>query len=129
MPNYRIGRLSEDIKRELSVLLRNLKDPRISPMTSILRCEVSPDGSHCKVHVSALEGEEATRETVKGLTSASGYLRGEIGGRLHLRKCPELHFIPDFSIAYSAHINDLLHQIANKRDAENPADESEQGED
>ena len=115
MPNYRIGRLSEDIKRELSALLRDLKDPRISPMTSILRCEISPDGSHCKVHVSALEGEEATKETVKGLTSASGYLRKEIGGRLHLRKCPELHFIADFSIAYSAHINELLHKIADKR--------------
>ncbi len=121
MPNYRIGRLSEDIKRELSALLRELKDPRISPMTSILRCEISPDGSHCKVHVSALEGEEATRETVKGLTSAGGYLRKEIGGRLHLRKCPEFHFIPDFSIAYSAHINDLLHQIA-RRQAENDSE-------
>lgn len=114
MPNYRIGRLSEDIKRELSALIRNLKDPRISKMTSILRCEISPDGSHCKVNVSALEGEDATRETVKGLTSASGYLRREIGGKLHLRKCPELHFIPDFSIAYSAHINELLHKVAEK---------------
>ena len=124
MPNYRIGRLSEDIKRELSALLRDLKDPRISPMTSILRCEISPDGSHCKVHVSALEGEEATKETVKGLTSASGYLRKEIGRRLHLRNCPELHFIADFSIAYSAHINELLHKIADKR-VEDAADEPE----
>ena len=124
MPNYRIGRLSEDIKRELSALLRDLKDPRISPMTSILRCEISPDGSHCKVHVSALEGEAATKEPVKGLTSASGYLRKEIGGRLHLRKCPELHFIADFSIAYSAHINELLHKIADKR-VEDAADEPE----
>ena len=124
MPNDRIGRLSEDIKRELSALLRDLKDPRISPMTSILRCEISPDGSHCKVHVSALEGEAATKETVKGLTSASGYLRKEIGGRLHLRKCPELHFIADFSIAYSAHINELLHKIADKR-VEDAADEPE----
>ena len=124
MPNYRIGRLSEDIKRELSALLRDLKDPRISPMTSILRCEISPDGSHCKVHVSALEGVAATKETVKGLTSASGYLRKEIGGRLHLRKCPELHFIADFSIAYSAHINELLHKIADKR-VEDAADEPE----
>ena len=63
MANYRIGRLGEDIKRELSALLRELKDPRISPMTSILRCEVSPDGSHCKVNVSAIEGEDATKET------------------------------------------------------------------
>ncbi len=127
MANYRIGRMGEDIKRELSALLRELKDPRISPMTSILRCEVSPDGSHCKVNVSALEGEEATKETCKGLASASGYLRREIGSKLHLRKCPELHFVADNSIAYSAHINEILHKIADQRN-ESAADE-EQAED
>jgi ribosome-binding factor A len=126
MPNYRIGRLSEDIKRELSALLRQLKDPRISSMTSILRCEVSGDGSHCKVHVSALEGLEATKETVKGLTSASGFLRREIGNRLHLRKCPELHFIVDDSIAYSAHINEILHKIADERVEENDGQAKEE---
>ena len=114
MANYRIGRLNEDLKRELSALLRDLKDPRISKMTSILRCEVSPDGSHCKVNVSTLEGKAVTRETCKGLTSASGFLRGEIGNRLHLRKCPELHFVADDSIEYSAHINELLHKIEAK---------------
>lgn len=125
MANYRIGRLNEDIKRELSALLRELKDPRISPMTSILRCEVSPDGSHCKVNVSAIEGEDATRETCKGLASASGFLRREIGSRLHLRKCPELHFVADNSIAYSAHINEILHKIADQR-AESEPDEEQQ---
>lgn len=122
MANYRMGRLNEDIKRELSALLRELKDPRISKMTSILRCEVSPDGSHCKVNVSTLEGESVTRETCKGLTSASGFLRGEIGNRLHLRKCPELHFVADNSIEYSAHINELLHKIAAKRPAKADGD-------
>ena len=66
MPNHRIGRLSEDIKRELSALLRELKDPRISEMTSILRCEVSPDGSHCKVHVTALGMKPPSRRAAKG---------------------------------------------------------------
>ena len=127
MANYRIGRVGEDIKRELSALLRELKDPRISPMTSILRCEVSPDGSHCKVNVSAIEGEDPTKETWKGPTPASGYPRREIGLRLHLRKCPELHFVADNSIAYSAHINEILHKIADQR-AESSADE-EQSED
>ena len=108
MASFKVGRLSEDMKRELSALLRELKDPRISPMLSIIRCEVSGDCSHCKVHVSALEGEEATVESVKGLKSAAGFLRREIGNRLHLRKCPELHFIADGSIAYSARINQML---------------------
>ena len=124
MANHRIGRLSEDIKRELSALLRELKDPRISEMTSILRCEISPDGSHCKVHVTALGDENAVKESCKGLTSASGYLRRELGNRLKMRKCPELHFIPDTSIAYSAHINELLHEIARKT----PSTEEDSGE-
>lgn len=111
MANYKVGRLSEDIKREMSMLLRELKDPRISQMLSIIRCEVSNDLSHCKVHVSALEGEEATKESVKGLESANGLLRRELGNRLHLRKCPELRFIADGSIAYSAKINNILEHL------------------
>lgn len=126
MPNHRIGRLSEDIKRELSALLRDLKDPRISEMTSILRCEVSPDGSHCKVHVTALGDEQAVKESCKGLTSAAGYLRRELGSRLTIRKVPELHFIPDTSIAYSAHINDLLHEIAKNAPEDGGADGEEE---
>ncbi len=85
MPSYKVGRLSEDLKRELSALLREVKDPRVSQMLSIIRCEISADLSHCKVNISALEGEEATRNSVKGLTSASGFLRKEIANRLHLR--------------------------------------------
>ena len=111
MASFKIGRLSEDIKRELSLLIPELKDPRISKMLSIIRCEVSGDLSHCKVNVSALEGEAATKESIKGLNSASGFLRRELGNRLHLRKCPELHFIPDGSIAYSAKINHILQEL------------------
>ena len=111
MPSYKVGRLSEDLKRELSVLLREVKDPRVSRMLSIIRCEVSGDLSHCKVNVSALEGEAATKESIKGLNSASGFLRKEIANLLHLRKCPELHFIADGSIAYCAKINEILHEL------------------
>ncbi len=111
MPSYKVGRLFEDLKRELSALFREGKDPWVSRMLSVIRCEVSGDLSHCKVHVSALEGEEATLESIKGLNSASGFLRKEIANRLHLRKCPELHFIPDGSIAYSAKINEILHEL------------------
>ena len=58
-----------------------------------------------------MEGETATKESIKGLNSASGFLRRELGNRLHLRKCPELHFIPDGSIAYSAKINHILQEL------------------
>ena len=125
MASYKVGRLSEDMKRELSALVRELKDPRISKMLSIIRCEVSGDLSHCKVYVSAIEGEEATAASVKGLTSACGYLRREIGNNLHLRKCPELHFVADGSIAYSAKINTSLHGLDLPEDEEPDGDAPE----
>lgn len=111
MASFKVGRLSEDIKREMSALFREIKDPRVSTMLSVVRCEVSGDLSHCKVFVSAIEGEEKTVESVAGLKSASGFIKRELSNRLHLRKCPELHFIADSSIAYSAKINDILENL------------------
>ncbi len=111
MASFKVGRLSEDIKREMSALFREIKDPRVSTMLSVVRCEVSGDLSHCKVYVSAIEGEEKTVESVAGLKSASGFIKRELSNRLHLRKCPELHFIADSSIAYSAKINDILENL------------------
>ena len=111
MASYRLGRLSEDIKRELSMMLRELKDPRISPLLSIVRVEVSGDLSHCKVNVSAIEGFEKTKESVEGLKSAAGFIRRELTNRLHLRKCPEMRFIADDSIEHSAQINKLIRDV------------------
>lgn len=112
MASIKIGRITEDIKKELSEILRELKDPRISQMLSIVKINVSNDLSHCKVYVSAIEGSEKTVESVKGLKNASGYVRREISQRLHLRKTPEFHFIADDSIEYSASINKLLSEEA-----------------
>ena len=111
MASYKIGRLYEDIKRELSVMLRELKDPRISKLLSIVRVEVSGDLSHCKVNVSAIEGFEKTKESVEGLTSAGGFIRRELTNRLHLRKCPEMKFIADDSIEHSAQISKLIKDV------------------
>lgn len=108
MANYKLIRLSEDIKRELSVMLRELKDPRISKLLSIVRVEVSGDLSYCTVNVSAIEGAEKTVESVAGLKSAAGFIRRELTARLHLRKCPEMRFVADHSIEHSAKINRLL---------------------
>ena len=111
MASYKLGRLSEDIKRELSMILRELKDPRISPLLSIVRVEVSGDLSHCKVNVSAIEGFEKTKESVEGLKSAAGFIRRELTSRLHLRKCPEMRFIADDSIEHSAQISKLIRDV------------------
>ncbi len=119
MPSNRISRINEEIQRELSDLLRTLKDPRVQAMISITRVETTGDLRYAKVYVSVLE-KEKTRDVLKGLRSAGGYLRREIGGRLQLRCTPELVFVEDESIARGAHIFDLLHQIHEKEDAHDP---------
>lgn len=110
MASVKIGRISEDLKQELSGLFRELKDPRISQMLSIIKLDLSNDLSHCKVYVSAIEGAEKTQESIAGLKSAGGFIRREIAHRLHLRKTPEFHFIGDDSIEYSANINRMLQE-------------------
>lgn len=112
MAGFKLGRTSEDIRRELMDILRNMKDPRISGgMISIVRVEVTNDFSHCKVYISALEGMEKAKEAVKVLTKAAGFVRHELMNRLELRKVPELHFIADDSIEHSADIQRILREI------------------
>ena len=112
MPSYRIQRLSEDVMRELSALMRELKDPRVSgKMLSIVKLELSGDLSYCKVYVSSMEGIEATRQAVKGLTAAGGFIRHEIGQRIKMRKSPEFRFVADDSIEHSAKIAGMIERL------------------
>lgn len=111
MAGYKIGRVTQDIKCELSAILRELKDPRISQMLSIVKVHVSNDMSYCKVYVSAIEGFDKTKESVEGLKSATGFIKRELSNRLHLRKCPEMTFIADDSIEYGAQINKMLEDL------------------
>ena len=99
MPSYHLNRAAEDMKRELTALLRELKDPRVQgKLLTVVRVRLSGDGAVAKVYVSAMEGLEAARVAAKGLQNAAGRLRGELGRRLHRRKAPELRFIADNSI-------------------------------
>ena len=108
MAGYKINRITSDIQFALSDLLREVKDPRVSKLISIVKTDVSGDLSYCTVYVSAIEGPEKTAESVKGLKNASGYLRRELGSRLSLRKVPELRFIADDSIEISANISRIV---------------------
>lgn len=110
--SYKKARLAEDVHRELTDIFRTLKDPRISGLISIVKVELSNDQSSCKVYVSSLEGLEATKEALKGLKSAAGYIRREIGARLDMRRSPEIRFIADDSIAYSARLEEKLKEIS-----------------
>lgn len=116
MPNYRMDRTSEDIMRELTAILRTVKDPRVSnSMLSILRVEVTRDLSYATVYVTSMDGIEAAREAVKGLKSAAGYMRHELGMALSLRHTPELRFVADDSIAYSADIAATLNRLKKEK--------------
>ena len=122
MASHKIERTTEDIRRELTAIFRELKDPRVTgAFLSIVRVEVTNDLSYCTVHVSAIEGLDRAKEAVKGLKSASGYIRRELGHRLRLRHVPELIFTATDSIEYSAHISRVLNSL--------DISESEDGED
>ncbi len=112
MPSFKNDRMSEDIHRELTDIIRQLKDPRISSMLGVVRVDLAGDGSHCKVYVSSLLGEEDTKQSVKGLRSAAGFVRRELFARLKMRKSPEIQFIADNSIAKGAEITRKLQSIA-----------------
>ena len=120
MASNRIGRINEEIQRELSDLLRNLKDPRVqNTMISITRVETTPDLRWAKVYVSFLE-EDRAKEAIKGLKSAGGYLRRELGRALQLRYTPELQWSLDDSITYGAKMLELINSL----DCGEAADES-----
>ena len=125
--NFKNARLSEDIKREISGLIRErIKDPRVKDgLVSVVRTELSGDNSHCKVYISHLDGMEASKNAVKGLESAGWMIRKEISNKLHLKKCPELKFIADDSIEHSAEIAKMLENIAEAENEEETQSEDE----
>lgn len=112
MKSFKSDRNSEDIMRELTAILREMKDPRLhSSLVSIVRVDVSSDVSYCKVYISSMDGIEAAKEAVKALKNAAGYVRHELGTRLTLRHVPALTFAATDSIEYSANINRILKDI------------------
>lgn len=110
MASYRIGRINDDIRRELSSLFATVKDPRVHGLLSITRVDTTNDLRYCKVYVSALDKSDM-KEVLKGLKSASGYLRRELGHNMSLRYTPELQFIADTSIDEGAKIISMMNKL------------------
>ena len=111
MASNRIGRINEEIQKELASAIRNLKDPRVqNTMISITHVEATPDLRYAKVYVSFLEENKAS-DALKGLKSASGYLRRELGSALQLRYTPELVWALDDSITYGAKMLKLINSL------------------
>ena len=109
-------RINAEVMRELSVAIRDLKDPRVSPMTSVTGAEVTPDLQYGKVYISVLGSEESLAKTMEGLKAASGFLRRELAQTVNLRHTPELQFVADHSIMYGAHMDELIRKV-NEEDA------------
>ena len=122
MASNRIGRINEELRKELAELLRNVKDPRVQgTMISVTRVEATPDLRYAKVYVSFLQEDKAA-DALKGLKSAGGWLRRELGHALQLRYTPELVWELDDSITYGAKMLKLINSLEVKQDGD--ADES-----
>ena len=121
MPSNRIGRINEEIQRELASLIPNVKDPRVSGLISVTAVDTTPDLRYAKIYISVLDKSDCA-QVLKGLKSASGYLRRELGHALQLRYTPELTFVRDDSIDQGAHILDMLRDPNVVKPA-NPANE------
>lgn len=105
-------KINDEVRRVLAQIISGgVKDRRISPMTSVLAVEVAPDLKTCKVWVSVYGDDEKKRETMEGLTSASGFIRGELARRVNLRNTPQLTFILDDSIAYGVEMSRRIDEV------------------
>lgn len=105
-------RVNGEVQRELSNILRSgIKDPRIAPMTSVVAVEVAPDLKTCKAYISVFGDEKAQEDTIKGLTSAEGYIRRELARKLNLRNTPEVKFVMDQSIAYGVAMSKKIDEV------------------
>ena len=108
MAGYKIDRITSDVRVAMADILRDIKDPRVSKMLSIIKVQVTNDLSYATFYVSAIEGKEMTDSSVKALSGAAGYIRRELGSRVKMRKVPEVRFIADDSIAFSARISSII---------------------
>ena len=121
MAGNRMGRINEEVQRELSALIPTVKDPRVRGMISETAVDVTPDLKYAKIFSSVLD-KGGSGQVLKGLKSAAGYLRRELGGRLNLRHTPELSFVQDDSMAKGAKILEMLRDPEVVKPA-NPANE------
>ena len=110
--NNRLTRINDEIMRELSQIIRmELKDPRISTMTSVMRAETTPDLKYCKVYISVLGNEEEKQSVMTGMENAKGFMRHLLAERINLRFTPELIFKLDDSVEYSVRMNKLIDEV------------------
>ena len=105
-------RINGEVQKVLAEIIRKeIKDPRISPFTSVVAVEVAPDLKSCKAWISVLGGEDACKKTLEGLNSAMGYIRRELAHTINLRNTPEIRFVMDQSIAYGVNMSHKIDEV------------------
>jgi ribosome-binding factor A len=121
-------KINDEVRRVLAQIISGgIKDPRVSPMTSVLAVEVAPDLKTCKVWVSVYGDDQKKKDTMEGLNSASGFIRGELARKVNLRNTPQLQFILDDSIAYGVEMSRRIDEVLaeDQRAESQRADEAE----
>lgn len=118
-------RINGEVRRELSNLILNeIKDPRICPMTSVVEVEVAPDLKTAKAYISVLGDEQAQKDTLAGLKSAEGYIRSALAKSINLRNTPEIRFVMDQSIEYGVNMSKMIDDVnRNSRREEDDKDD------
>ena len=118
-------RINGEVQKELAEIIRGgIKDPRISPLTSVVSVEVAPDLKTCKAWISVYGDETVEKDTLAGLKSAEGYIRRELARRINLRNTPEIRFIVDQSIAYGVRMSRLIDEVNSSNQSESVDAES-----
>lgn len=117
-------RINAEVQRELSrIIAREIKDPRIHPMTSVVACEVAPDLKSCKAYISVLGNEEERENTRIGLNNAVRYIRKELARSINLRNTPEITFIMDQSIEYGVNMSKKIDSLVKTEDSDEEAND------
>lgn len=124
MPSVRYDRINEEIKKALSEIIRDMKDPRISPMTTVLLVEATNDLKIAKVRISVYDkSDDVRRETVAQLNRAEGFIARELGKRVDLRRIPTLKFSLDDSIEYAVHTSEIINKLQSERKKDETQDD------
>lgn len=120
--SFKNTRVNGEVQRVLAEIIRGeIKDPRISPWTSVVSVEVAPDLKTCKAWISVLGDEKAREDTLEGLRNAEGFIRRQLAQTVNLRNTPEITFLMDQSIEYGVHMSRRIDQVIakDKEDAQN----------
>ena len=117
MANYRMDRISEEVRHAVDGIIRSMNDPRIAGTYSVTRAEVTRDLKYARIYISVLEDDKAD-DLMQALKNASGYIRHELSGKVDIRALPQLIFERDRNIAYGIYINELLKKVGTSNEAD-----------